>query len=318
MINKVFLGIGIALLVFIPIWIFLVVPEMEKLPKDYGYETNLFGTENVYNIEIGDFEGEEVVKVNRKVVAKEIEGDNLFVNDHFSSSFLDGEVYYSTNQGFTVNRKTKKIEGTGAYFEFPRDLKKQEYNVWFYYLTEPFIVEFEKEEKLLGLDTFLFSYELEFDATSGFSDSDELVPETYYIKESPNGKIWVEPISGIIVKLEDSGIDYYVEKTDNVLTAQEVSPTFKWTAKYNDDTIANQVRIAQNEKQRIILIEWIVPILLALIGLAFFSAYYISKKHIFTNENTDNTEKKVETKKSSIKTKKPLVTLNENKEKDEK
>jgi hypothetical protein len=277
-VQKLFLVLFVLFLAAIPVWSFVAVPELLKLPGDYAHKTNIYGTENIYDLTVDRFEGEEIVQVERRVTVKEILDDEIKLNDFFSSAYLNGEIFYKTDQDFVVDRATKKIKGTEALFEFPRDVKREEYTTWFYYLTEPFKVKFEKEERILGLETYLFSYELEFDATSGFSDNDPLVPEIYNVKEVPSGKIWVEPVTGIIIKLEDEGIDYYVEKTGNVVTAPIISPTFKWTAVYTNDTIANQVRIAQNEKQKIQLFERWIPVLFGLVSLAFLIALFASRK----------------------------------------
>jgi hypothetical protein len=277
-IQKIFLALFVLFLAVIPVWRFMVVPELLKMPVDYASHTNFFGTENIYDIETNDFEGEEIVLVARKVTAKELQGNKIKINDFFSSAYLSGEIFYKTNQDFIIDRTTKKIQETETYFEFPRNVKKEGYTTWFYYLTEPFKVKFEQEENILGLETYLFSYELEFDATAGFSENDPLVPERYNVKEAPNGKIWVEPVTGVIIKLEDEGADYYVEKAGSAITAPVIAPTFKWTAIYTDDTIANQVRIAQNAKQTIQLYERWITILLGLISLAFLIALFASRK----------------------------------------
>jgi hypothetical protein len=277
-IQKLYLLLFVLFLVAIPAWRYFAVPELLKLPGDYFSETDIYGTENVFDLTSNDYEGEEIVQVIRSVTAKELEGSKVKINDFFSSAYLSGEVYYKTDQAFIVDRVTKKIQDTDIYFEFPRNLTKENYSTWFYYLTEPFEVKFEREEKILGLETYLYSYNLEFDATSGFSEADPLVPKEYYVKEVPSGKIWVEPVTGVIVNLADEGTDYYVEKTDSVISAPVVSPLVKWTATYSDDTIANQVRIAQNEKQKIHLYERWIPILLGLVALAFLIALFASRK----------------------------------------
>jgi hypothetical protein len=277
-IQKIYLLLFVLFLAAIPVWRYLMVPELLKLPGDYSSEISLYGTENVYDETLNDFGGEEAVQVVRRVTVEDLEGVIVKINDFFSSAYLSGEVFYKTDQDFIVDRVTKKIQGTDTYFEFPRNLTRGDYSTWFYYLTEPFKVKFERDERILGLETYLFSYDLEFDATSGFSEADPLVPEVYNVKEVPSGKIWVEPVTGVIVKLVDRGDDYYVEKTGSIMSAPVVSPLFKWTATYSDDTIANQVRIAQNEKQKIILFERWIPILLGLISLAFLIALFASRK----------------------------------------
>jgi hypothetical protein len=277
-IQKIFLALFVLFLAVIPVWLYLVVPELLKLPGDYSSHTNFWGTENVYNVDSNDFEGEEIVQVARRVTTKELDNDKIKLNDFFSSAYSNGEIFYKTDQDFVVDRTTKKIQDTEVHFEFPRNVEKEEYATWFYYLSEPFKVKFEQEEKILNLGTYLFSYELEFDATPGFRDADPLVPEMYNVKEVPSGKIWVEPITGIIVKLADEGTDYYVDKVGSVITAPIVAPTFRWTAEYTSDTVANQVRLAQNEKQKIQLYEIWIPILLVLISLAFLIALFASRR----------------------------------------
>jgi uncharacterized membrane protein len=42
--NKTLIGIGVVMIVLIPIWVFFIVPELTKMPGDYEREFDLFYT----------------------------------------------------------------------------------------------------------------------------------------------------------------------------------------------------------------------------------------------------------------------------------
>ena len=89
--QKIFLGIGIVLLVLIPIWIFLIVPELEKMPADYSYEVIFAGTE-APNYEVGGelpapfpYRG---IKTNKVV---NIKGNILIIEEYFKAEELNND-----------------------------------------------------------------------------------------------------------------------------------------------------------------------------------------------------------------------------------
>lgn len=274
------IGIAVILLILIPIWIYLIVPELDKIPRDYNTVLNLNHFDNT-NFEInGNWTGQQIQKSFQKETTINVEGNIQVIEGWFKAETLNGELLFESKHQYGVNRKTREnVKGYGnkdrdGYYFFPVHLEKKSYRVWMpeYYYALDF--NFEGVDNIQGIDAYYFkTKEFSTDDTEAFSFLD-LVPETYGAGCSQAVEFWVEPVSGIIVNYKDKGMCYYTNKE----TGAKVQDMEDWSNKFNDDTIANQVRIAQNKKQTIVLYEWIIPILLGVIAVAFFIVSYIGRK----------------------------------------
>ena len=273
--QKIFLGIGIALFILIPVWRLLIVPELEKMPVDYSFHADLVTTVNLRTEIDGNWTGKEIQNtfVDLSVAGSD---EKIIIKEHFRAESLEGEVSYEVKLDFNIDPKTRENIDKDGFFIFPLHVEKKDYTIWpfGYYHSSPF--KFKSEETIKGLDVYHFVAENQIsDDSDGFTWL-ELVPDTYGAYSEFTSKIWIEPVSGIIVKYEDDGVSYYADQD----TRERIWDFDDWDNKFKDDTIANQVRIAQNKKQQIILFEIIIPIFLALIAIALLLALYIggSKK----------------------------------------
>jgi outer membrane lipoprotein-sorting protein len=273
--QKIFFGIGAVLLVFIPVWLFLIVPELEKMPEDYSRAFDYNSITDTRHEISAEWAGKEVTKARLQDditnSAKEIQT----VKSLFEKKTLAGEVLWKIEHKFKLDRYTLEVmEGNGkasrqkTYYIFPKKTEGKTYRIWVIATNNLYDLKFTEIENILGLETYHFSAEDSIvDDTEGFEWL-ELVPERYDVKSNQSINMWVEPVSGITVKLEDKGTSFYTDpKSGELIHAMQT-----WDNKFNDDTISNQVRLAQNEKQRIILIERIIPILLFIIAAALFIA----------------------------------------------
>jgi hypothetical protein len=274
--NKIMIGIGIVLIVFIPIWLFLIVPELEKMPGDYGMDVKLLSSEQT-RYDLGGELGEmTILNGYIKINVEQTSGNGIEVNELFHIEYLNGELSYETLDDLEVNRKSRKLIGSEVNYMFPIDMKKKDYLIHFPGWEFPIEAKYIGEEIIDGLDVYRYGLSLtNGDLTSSFEFLD-LVPEEYDVLTDAEGFYLVEPVTGILVNYEESGTNYYVTK-ENMEKVQEFSI---FSNKFSDDTIANQVRLAQNEKQKIYLIEWIVPILLGLIGIALILSSYIGRRFL--------------------------------------
>jgi hypothetical protein len=310
--HKIMIGIGIILIVFIPIWIFLIVPQLEKLPGDYENTINYKRTSNTNHQIGGEWIGEQLVKGVTTEKTIEINGNVQIIEGKYIAQGLNNEVIWEVSNKYGINRKNREtVSGYGqysknSYYHFPTKLKKQSYVIWFSQYLYPVELKFKNIDNVKGLEAYHFeANNFIFDDSQGFEWLD-LVPEEYKTLADGTVNVWVEPITGIILDYKGGGVAYYADKQ----TDEKVQDMQTWSNEYTEDTIANQVRLAQNEKQRIYLIEWIVPILLALVGIALIFASFVGRKFI---DNEKPTSETTLAKKDSGKTKKPLVTFDKKK-----
>jgi hypothetical protein len=286
-IQKTFLALFVLFLAAIPAWLFVAVPELTKLPADYERNIDLFYLSNEdYDLENG-FSGESIVNAFSEDRTIGVDGDNQDIESHYKAETLSGELAWETRNIFGTNRETREnitrneVGAVGSYFLFPQKLEQKSYKIWPIGYNHSFDVQFDGIENVDGLDVYHFSFANEItDDTKDFTWV-ELVPDTYHVNSIQGSDLWVEPVTGIMVNFDDGGTSYYVDKT----TGEKIQDFLTWKAKFSDDTIANQVRIAQNEKQKIILFERWIPILLGLISLAFLITLFASRKVALKKDN---------------------------------
>ena len=89
-----------------------------------------------------------------------------------------------------------------------------------------------------------------------------------------NLQLWVEPVTGRMIKYEDKTIAYYY----NISTGERIHPWNKFNNKFNEISIEKQVEIAKTEKFKIFLIETIIPVLMGIIAVVMLIFYYMKMK----------------------------------------
>jgi hypothetical protein len=279
-IQKIYLLLFVLFLAAIPVWRYWFVPELLKLPGDYESVVNYRRLSNTNHQIGGEWIGAELVKGYTKEQTISLDGNTQIIEGLYQAQDLNNKTLWEVKKEYGVDRGSRELQnGFGQYakntfYLFPPNLKKQTYNVWFAQYLYPIELTFRGTEKLQGLAVYHFSAEnFIFDDSAGFQWLDT-VPELYKVFADGTVNVWVEPVTGVIIDYKGGGVAYYADK----ITGEKVQDMQTWRNEYSDDTIANQVRIAQNEKQEIILYERWIPILLGLISLAFLIALFASRR----------------------------------------
>jgi hypothetical protein len=96
------------------------------------------------------------------------------------------------------------------------------------------------------------------------------VPERYRAYSAGGGKMWVEPVSGVVVQFEDAGKSYFGVPTSGVsATGKPVADFYFWTARYTAETRKAKMQMAIASRRRIQILEMGLPLGLVLGGLAW-------------------------------------------------
>lgn len=272
----IFLMIGILCLILIPIWLFLAVPELEKVSADYEFSSQLVHTEN-NRFEInGDWTGTNELKA---IWDEKLTGNALETN--FEVKDEKGGLVYGIKHDFVIDRKTEHNlageedkEGK-AYPLFPLHTQKQDHDYWPGGFGQSSLFKFAGIESIYGMEVYHFLAETQIsDDTAGYEFL-ELVPEKYKVQSIYSIEIRVEPVSGKIIDYSDKGTSYYADSSGNKV--QDIS---EWGNRFNYETIKSQAEIAKSEKLKIQIYEIYIPLLLGLMGLVLLGLALVRKKRI--------------------------------------
>jgi hypothetical protein len=271
--QKTFSALFVCFLLAVPVWRFWVVPELLKLPADYSINFQLLSTEEMRYAIHDEWSEKNLLNGIIDISASRVVNDKLFLDGVFHVEYLNGELSYETKENHVVNRGSRRTDD-GSYFLFPQELNEvDEYSVRFPGWSFPITMVFKGTEVVKGLEVMKFESIIQAaNLTDSFIFLDT-VPETYGVETDARGQFWVEPISGVLVNYREEGENYYVEREFD----SRVQAFSNFSNKFSDDTIANQVRLAQNEKQKIHLYERWVPVLLSLLSFAFLIALFASR-----------------------------------------
>lgn len=272
--KKTLLILGIIALVLIPLWLFLAVPELEKVSANHEFSSQLAHTEN-NRFEInGDWTRTNELKA---IWDEKLTGDALETN--FEVKDENGELVYGIKHNFLIDRKTRHNLAGGDDKEgkehslFHLHAEKQEYDYWPGGFGQSSLFKFAGIESIYGMEVYHFLAENQIsDDTAGYEFL-ELVPEKYKVLSIYSIETRIEPVSGKIIDYSDKGTSYYADSSGNKV--QDIS---EWGNRFDYETVKKQAEIAKSEKLKIQVYEWVVPILLGLIGLVFLGLARVRKK----------------------------------------
>jgi hypothetical protein len=289
-IQKIYLLLFVLFLASIPAWRYFVVPELLKIPNDFSLSIDYYSVGNEYDVKNNSFLGEIISQSILDVQIKSIQDGVIVLDSTFESQTLSGGILYRNTREYSADISTGKsildqrLKQRGINNEWtilPKHLEKKSYVYHFFERVDPVKFDFIKEDKVLGLLAYHYRGTDSLDSSAIFADFDPYVSVDRGVKNSVEAEMWVEPVSGTIVQFKESGINNYI----NRVNGQDLYPRDIYKNTFSDDTIANQVRLAQNEKQKIILYERWMPILLGLISLAFLIALFASRKVALKSRN---------------------------------
>ena len=205
----------------------------------------------------------------------------------------------------------------GLAYRFPFDTEKKTYPFFDPIAQKPFDANYDGEEDVNGLTTYRFTQNVGYDADGKLvepvkyaslyeNDEDSEVTaraSLWGLPGDPNEPIkmtryyaakrtmWVDPVSGTIVKAEDHAYHYYARD------ALKPEVTFvDYTVTSNEETVESQVAGARDERDRVALWGRILPItftamgLVALIGGALLGSFSLRAESALIDPGLDSSD----------------------------
>ena len=216
--NRPFLAAGIALVLAAPAWRTGLAPRwLQRVPPGWSWNSAYIGIQTYADPRTGrlpDHDG--VGKYQRQVVvvSDSDRPDAVVLEDSYLvHNLLTGKLTYEYVTRERVSPATGALLDPivpGEVALFPRFVKKTTYRFRSNYL-KSIPLAFEREEEVVGLDTYVFSYV----GPGEYTESYEGTAEFEGVRPPPGQEIrcaddqfeyraWVEPVSGEIVKLAEA------------------------------------------------------------------------------------------------------------------
>jgi putative ABC transport system substrate-binding protein len=274
-----FICIFFALLT-IYIWIFWIAPEFKKIPDNFSYSANILSLDDFYNEQSKEFEGKHVSKTTftYKVLSKT--SSYLIINNSFEVSKLSGQPIFSVSRLYYVNPydgRHVNIRGKpkrSGYLYAPHYAKREPFNYWHINYNAPALMKFVNVESIYGLKVYHYQARYEADQTADLTYLPE-VPEKRGIRTEINLQLWIEPISGWLIKYQDNTIAYFYDKKTGV----KIAPWNRFSNRYTQNSIQKKVEQAKQIKRRYLWVDYGAPVLIIIITLLVM--YFAILKQLF-------------------------------------
>lgn len=171
----------------------------------------------------------------------------------------------------------------GLVLKFPFNTQKKEYQFWESNTRKAWPITFEKEEKINGLTTYKFTQEVPvtkiftFAAFPGAKAGEPSKPSVPVDRDYKSTRtIWVEPVTGAIIKAADHQVSTLQYNGQAVMTATDATFT------YNDDTVKKNVSGGKgpdgkpdgdykSKSAQLTLVKTTVPVITLILGIALIA-----------------------------------------------
>jgi hypothetical protein len=279
--KKACLILAVLSALMIPIWIFGILPQiLWRIPPGWSQQIRCIGYQNLPDPATHQWTKEisMVYEREKKIIKEDRNKRRGELSDRYTTyDPISGKATWEYIPVYTIDLKTGVLlEGKdrqGYYYCFPLHTRKITYTLTREYFKKlPFT--FVKEDNIEGLKVYLFEFRGITEYTESYTGSDKypgvIPPSGQEIRTTDSFMVryWVEPVSGVIVSLEEncSDGDWIVDAK----TGEKISPLFIWGGKTTGDAVIQLVDTARKRKQEILLKERYIPIGFGLLAVVFF------------------------------------------------
>lgn len=253
---------------------FVLAPHYtQRVPPGWEWRATFLGSSSTPDEKTGQFPDKDTLNTYERemTLADESGRPTVVVLEYRYTGYEHGTRKitweYITRElvdPWTGARLEPEFQGDVALF--PRNTQKQTYSLRTNYL-KGVPLRFEREERIEGLNTYVFSYKGRGEYTESYAGS----PKYPGIRVEPGQEIkcaddqfsiraWVEPVTGEIIKVDErapSGDWIY-----DVATGKKLAPVLRWRGSTAGDDLLRRVDAVRWERTRLLSWHYYSPWLL--------------------------------------------------------
>lgn len=288
--KKILIAAGLSLLAFMAVWQLALAPRWtQRIRSGWAWKINYIGYQTFPDPQTGQMPEENTTGAYSQAISivpnSEQPGSVELESEYLIQDTASGQITYEYKYLAPVNPQTGehlREEYRGDYFVFPKNVEKKTYNLRFSYL-KGIPVAFQKEVEIEGLNTYLFTYRGRGEYTESYAGTEQYpgtkVKPGQEIKCADDQfifKVWVEPLTGVTIKIEESchagGFIY------DIASGKQLEAVDRWGGVTAGDDVVGRVNSVSQERARQLWINRYIPLMLLLAGLLCFGLALIPKR----------------------------------------
>lgn len=269
-----------ALVLLAGIWAAFIAPQLTSLGNNFSYSSNILSLDNFYNEEKGEYEGEirSVTEFSYRTIG--VEGQVGVIENSFIARKTSGEEIFSTSRLYGVDLRTKEHvpkygdkDREGYLFAPEFVSKEKDFTYWHVNYDAPARMKFAEETTLFGLGVYRFDSVYEGVSVDQTENLKHLpgVGETRGVILEPTLSIWVEPVTGYLVKYKDKATAYYYD----LETGEKLNPWNTFSNTVSQESVQEHVELAKDLKRKEFFYTIAVPVAIIIAAAVAASASLI-------------------------------------------
>ncbi len=241
---------------------FLTVPALYGLSPKFSYQADVLSLDNFFDEMTDQFLGEARSVTTFGYAGVEERDEGVVVDNFFDVRTVGGDQIVKIERDYGIDPTTwQHTTGIGSkdregYLFAPRHLRKGEnFSYWHVNYDTQLDLQFEATEVINGLTLYRYGSSFDVDQTQSLSHLPG-VPDERGVNLDVTLTMWVEPVTGWLVKYEDSAIAYYYDAA----TGERLHPWNKFSNRYRQASVVEQVRVAAQRRLVVLIFEWVLPV----------------------------------------------------------
>lgn len=282
--NKDHALLAIASGILFLLWIFVVMPLTDHvIPRNFNISADIYSVDNFYNEQSAEFEGETRSKALFTYSLGERQGSITDIDVVFDVKTLSNEPIVTIKRTYGIDTRTgSHVAGYGdrdrmGYLFAPENLiEGQPFTYWHVNYDAPAEMTYEGKEKLFGMTAYRYATDYADQRIDQTVNLTQLpgVPDERGVVLEPRLTVWVDPLSGMLLKYHDTTLASYYD----LATKQKTVPWNKFSNTLDDKSVKDLVKIAFAIKFRNTLLHYLGPLLFILLTI-FFGRSSLYKKN---------------------------------------
>ncbi len=284
--------IGFLFLIFAVFWLWFIAPKILQLPENFSFSSQIISTDDLFDEERNAYSGSVYSKSHYLYETLETLNGQSTIKNSFDVRSIDDEPIFSVERIYGIDRQTGfHVEGMGdkdrnGYLFAPKNLKKDDsFTYWHINYDAPAHMEYIGTEYLYELE--VYHYETEYDGVT-IDQTKELanLPEVGIsrgVELDVYLELWVEPVTGRLVKYRDNSTAYYYD----LESGERLNPWNHFSNTFDEKSVKANVEHIRIEKIKSLIVESYIPLLMILMGAWFLLIFFGLKKglkKIFTTK----------------------------------
>lgn len=243
---------------------FWAVPYLLRLTEDFSYQTDVLSLDNFYNESEQQFVGAQRSITSFGYSAADVDASVANIRNFFDVRSVSGETIVKISRDYEIDTKDwSHVNKSGnqlreGYLFAPRHISSgHTFTYWHVNYDTPIELVFDEAQIIDGLEVYKYSSVFGVDQTAELTHLPG-VPKERGVNLDVSISIWFEPMSGWLVKYEDSAIAYYYDQSSGA----RIHPWNKFSNRFRRSSIVDQTEHARDLRMKILFLEVGLPLLI--------------------------------------------------------